>query len=134
MNKEEKINTLRRLIKSNPICDFGRKKLQTAKLHKIHNDFVYKPKRFILNINKHVYINKIDFIFNLKDKSIYDDLYNCSVKIFQQKLKGNPYIKKTYDSLDVVVLKDKYKQYSDDRIKQLLTASYTICVTIGEYK
>ena len=41
MNKEEKINTLRRLIKSNPICDFGRKKLQTAKLHKIHNDLLF---------------------------------------------------------------------------------------------
>lgn len=87
-----------------------------------------------MNVNKQDFAKKMDFVFNLKDKTIYNDLYDCSIKIFQQKIKGNPYVKKTYDSLDFIILKDKYKQFSDDKIKQLLISSYIMCVAIGEYK
>jgi hypothetical protein len=35
-----------------------------------------------MNVNKQDFEEKMDFVFNLKDKAIYDDLYNCAIKIF----------------------------------------------------
>ena len=134
MNKEEKEKIIKQLITKNKQFDFGRKKLQKAQIVNIHNDFVSKRQNISLVIKKQEYVKNIQRILKLFVMQLIDDLYLISYNLLKEKYSGNKYACLFYCNQDLFFLLSKYPKYNENKLKQFLIVSYTICEMIVEVK
>ena len=134
MTKEEKEKIIKQLITKNKQFDFGRKKLQKAQIVNIHNDFVSKRQNISLVIKKQEYVKNIQRILKLFVMQLIDDLYLISYNLLKEKYSGNKYACLFYCNQDLFFLLSKYTKYNENKLKQFLIVSYTICEMIVEVK